>query len=145
MPEHIDNLTFLSSGGHTWAWGEAPIAAQILTTVGTSGAARSVLGRSARPGAICGRDGGPACLRANGADRAAADLALTTIEGIILGFRDSGAEVAWEDDAGRAGEHLVIDSYQRVGPRRYGRHADGSWTAWQFYGIRVLDLSGGVD
>jgi hypothetical protein len=145
MPEQIDNqsLAVLLPGGHTWLWAEPALAAKELTTIGTTGAARTVLGRGARRGVLCGRDGGPAVVRLSGADRDAADQALSDAEAVVDAWIASGEEVAWEDDQGHSGSFLVIEGYQRVGPRRYGQRGDGNVTAWQSYTLRVADLAGG--
>lgn len=142
MAEHINNQDLLGSGGHQWRWGEPVMVDKTLGTVAVRGASRYITHRGPRPATIAGKGGGPALLKAVGANRAAADAAMTDIEDAIEDLVLSGSVVAWEDDCGHSGDRLVLTRYRRSGPRIYS--AD-STRCWQRYVLEVMDLTGGFD
>jgi hypothetical protein len=143
MSEHINNETWLSSGGHQWQWGPLAAVRKTLTSVGIIGGWSGVTAIGPRPGRIAGRQGGPAMLKATGADRAAADVALTAIIATIESAVAYGYEYAWEDDQGHSGAALVLVRFMPVGPRIYGR-SGGSLYANQPYVLDVADNEGGL-
>ena len=133
MAEHINGQNLFASGGHQWKWQGNEKFPKRLVTAGCSGEASMVVALGGMPCVIEGRhDGEPAVLKAAGATKAAADVALNAIEQPIETLRDSGEPVAYEDDQGATGPALVIDEFVRVGGRRYGRQG-ANWAVWQFY------------
>jgi hypothetical protein len=130
MSEHINSQTPLSSGGHQWLWGDAPVMDKALSTAGTRGAVSFALGRGPRMGMIVGE------LRATGGTLDAAQTALNALEATIEALVASGAKVVWTDNLGHSGTSLVVLSYRRRGPR--GLSAPGK-AAWQRYELVVRD------
>jgi hypothetical protein len=130
MPEHINNQTPLSSGGHQWLWGDASVMDKALATVGTRGAVSFALGQGPRMGVIVGE------LRGTGQSLALAQTALNVLEAVIEALAASGAKVAWEDNLGHSGAALVILRYRRTGPRGLSAQAKA---CWQRYEIVVRD------
>jgi len=148
MAENIGGSDLFGSGGHVWHWLAQDQSAKLLQTVGTSGAARMVLGDGPMVAVISGRAAGgtqiaPALLKASGNSRAAADTGLDAIEAAIEAERRAGEPRTWEDDAGHGGDWLVVTGYEPLGPREYGRQGD-DWVCWQRYRATVMDLSGGT-
>jgi hypothetical protein len=141
MAENIGGSNLFSSGNHAWHWGGEPVGAKEFQAVGTTGAARIVLGVGPQPCLIAGGDGTPAVLMATGNTKALADAALDALETAIEALKRSGTEKTWEDDAARTGSHLVILDYRRQGPRRYSRTAAGAWKVWQFYFADLAELA----
>ncbi|HOD79950.1 MAG: hypothetical protein BWX88_02765 [Planctomycetes bacterium ADurb.Bin126] len=133
MAENVGGSDIFGSGGHLWLWGPRPQAVKSLRTVGESGAARMVLGTYERRAVIQGRDGSAAYLVA------ASDAALTVLESAIETLRHDGTVCSWEDDAGRSGDALVVEDYQRLGQREYN---PAGTEVWQAYRAVVVDLLG---
>jgi len=140
MSENINNQDLLGSGGHQWSWGDPAQMDKVLRTVGLRGAGRFVTNNGPRPLTIAGRERGPAVLRGSGANRAAADAALTALEAALESLIRSGAEAPWEDDCGHTGTRLALTRYRRQGPRIYPA---GGTQAWQRYILEGLELDGG--
>ena len=141
MAENVNGEDLFGSGGHVWVWGEPPQVDKVLRTPGIIGAMNIKLLSGEWPVAIRGRNGGPALLRAGGATRADADAAMTALEDAIELLRETAAECTWEDDQGHTGSALVIKSFSRSGPRRYGREGT-DWTCWQYYVCSMVELTG---
>ena len=144
MAENVGGADIFGSGGHAWRWASAPVAAKQFSAVGMTGAGRIVLAVGAQPCAIEGGDGGtpggPAVLKASGANRAAADAALDALEAPIEALKRSGAEQTWTDDCGRTGSNLVVVDYVPAGGRHYAT-VGGTVKAWQFYRCLLAELA----
>lgn len=140
MAENVNGSDLFGSGGHVWRWDQQRQLAKQLGTVGVIGESRMVTHAGARPVEICGRDGGPAILKATGNSRAQADTAMDALEAAIEDLRAAGTECTWEDDCARTGAHLVIVDFIRA-DRTYNK-AGSTWTAWQRYRVRALELWG---
>lgn len=137
MAENIGGDNLLDSGSHQWAWDALRPVEKLLGTVGADGASSTVLTVGPRMGQVRG------LLRASGVSRSAADAALTALEDAIEALSRDGEEQSWEDDAGRSGTRLVVATYQRIGPRTYGRQGSDVH-AWQRYVLIVRDNAAGL-
>lgn len=142
MAEHIDSQDLLSSGGHVWRWGARAVSRQMLATPGVAGQSHLLTGLGGRPFAIVGRTGGPALLTATAASRAAADTAMDALSAAIQELVESGRAVTWEDDKGRTGSYLVLETYRPNDNRQYCPNADGTVTCWMTYQLAGRDLDG---
>jgi len=148
VTEHINNSDLLGSGGHAWLWEDRERTQKVIGSAGILGVYSAVTGLHSRSGRIAGKGGGAAVLKATGADKAAADAAMSALELAIESLIDAGTEVDWEDDQGRAGSALVLVRYQRGGCRQYGRTVVGevpSVAVWQYYQLEVRENYGGWD
>ncbi len=143
MAEHInDDADLLASGGHVWRWSEPPYTRKRIGSVGLRGEWSMTLAAGSRPGRIEGRTGGPAILKASGADQAAAEAAMGVLEDAIRDLVAAGDAVAWEDDQGNIGASLLLDAY-RPTQRVYSRD-DTDVVIWQYYRLDIFDLDGGA-
>jgi hypothetical protein len=143
MGEAVNNVDLFGSGGHVWAWDQPDGFSKRITTVAVAGAAMIRTQVGPRACRIIGRDGGPALLRASGADWAGASAALDALEQLIEDLRDAGTSCPWTDDAGRGGSALVVVEYQRAGARAFGPAGD-AYEAWQFYTAVLVELTGNI-
>jgi hypothetical protein len=139
MAENIGGTNYFSSGGHVWNWRSDEVIDKRVGTVGVRGQCRIVTHQSSRECVIEGVDGGPAILKAAGADRAAAGAAMRLLTEAIEAVRRSGQIATWEDDVGRTGDAIAVHDVQWIGARQYS--GDGT-ICWQFYRATLVELTG---
>ncbi len=124
MAENINAANPFSSGNSTWNWESPRVAEKVLTAAGADGAFSFKV------------SGLPRRCKITGMLQAATIAALRTLEGVIEAYAEARTELAWEDDEGRSGSNLVVESYNRVGPRLY--HSGGV-KVWQYFVVMVRD------
>ena len=139
MSENVNGIsTWLTSGGHAWRWGPQKQTRSTYGTIAVAGEWSLVQHNGARPGRLGGLQGGPALMKASGANRAAVDAALDAYAAIVETLRRDGTEVAWEDDCGRTGTAMVITEFREM--RR--SYSSGGTVGWLEYEIAFLEMNG---
>jgi hypothetical protein len=142
MAANIGGTNLLTYAAHTWKWGSPIIAQKILTTVGVTGGAVVHLSAGPCPVVIEAADGQAAVMKVSSTTVALASAAMDSAENAIIAKANVGAPLAWEDDMGRTGLALLVQKYDRVGPRSYSK--DGSTVyALQSFRITAMELDGG--